>query len=310
MRRLTISALFALSLALTATGQPPNHPKGKPADDKKAEKKPDPADAAIAAALANDADVKMAQAKMQLAEAELVKARFAVTQKVFAAQSAMQQAKLTLATNELELANTRRYLEAERVPNPELHPSYRVALDKVALAKTKLAAAEVEWKLLTGGPGASRVVVNLIPGLRYEAVVQEYWLDERKLYLAEESRAAVKGPVADRLRAALDKPVKLRGKLDFPTVIDGFRQGAGLDVPFRLKTELEPITSEGETLPVGAWLQLFLDSNRGVVMVVREYGVLVTVKESAPPDAIGIIDFWKQKPPAKEAKAETTTGKP
>ena len=76
MRRVVaISALFGLALAaLTAAGQKvekvDDPPAKKPAD-KAAGKKADPAEAAIAAALAHDPDVRMARAKVQLAEAEV-----------------------------------------------------------------------------------------------------------------------------------------------------------------------------------------------------------------------------------------------
>lgn len=308
MRRLTISALFALALALTATGQPPNQPKGKPADDKKAEKKPDPAAAAIAAALANDADVKMAQAKMQLAEAELAKARQTVTLRVVTLKAKIEHLKVDVARTEKQYLIVKNAFEKGSGSSADLYKPQAA----YETATASLAIAETEWKLLTGGAGASGAAVNLVPGLRYEAVDQKYWLDAVKLHLAKESRAAVKGPVADRIRAGLDKPVKLAEKgqpVTFQAAIEAFKK-AGIDIPLRLNAELEPLMSDGETLPVGAWLQLFLDSNPGSVMVVREYGILVTVKDFAPPDAVGVVEFWKQKPPAKEPKAETTTGKP
>lgn len=93
MRRLlTISALLALC-ATSASGQP--QPLQPPAfvQPKPAEKKPGPADADIAAALANDPDIKMAQAKIQLAQAELAKARQAATLRVVTLRAAIEQHK-------------------------------------------------------------------------------------------------------------------------------------------------------------------------------------------------------------------------
>ena len=69
-RRLTVLSLFAVGLvALGVTAQPPA------GDKKKVETKLDPpkpaVDVAIEAALANDPDVRMARAKIQLFRSEL-----------------------------------------------------------------------------------------------------------------------------------------------------------------------------------------------------------------------------------------------
>ena len=71
-RRFAISAALVAALFALAASQDP-----KPKTDPGAKKEPkaDPTDAALAAALRNDPDVRVAQAKMQLAEAELAKAK-------------------------------------------------------------------------------------------------------------------------------------------------------------------------------------------------------------------------------------------
>ena len=102
-RRLTVSALFVLGLfAVVGFTQPPagidlKPPVGKKADVKKAV---DPLDGLIGAALANDADIKLARAKLQLAEAEVSRARQLVTQKVIVLDSALREQKKLVATAE------------------------------------------------------------------------------------------------------------------------------------------------------------------------------------------------------------------
>ncbi|MBN9118902.1 MAG: hypothetical protein J0I06_07045 [Planctomycetes bacterium] len=310
MRRLlTASALLALAtLATTAIGQPPPGGDKKPPAEK-ADRPADPTDAAIAAALVNDPDVRMAKAKIQLAEAELAKARLAVTQKVLAALAAVQQARLAVTTAELEVVSTLSVLKAEGRPKPEEHPTYRVARDKVELAKTKLAAAEAELKLLTGGApaaGAGALGWGDMHGPPDNDTARALLALAAANALRE--RGAVKGPIPDRLRAALDKPVKLaeKGKyIPFQAAVEAF-QKAGFDVPIRQKqkNELAIPTSDGEELPIGAWFQLFLDETPGTVMVVREYGILVVEKANAPPDAPTVFEVWKQKAPAQGAKPE------
>jgi hypothetical protein len=83
-----------------------------------------------------------------------------------------------------------------------------------------------------------------------------------------------------------------------------------LDVPVRpMPSTLPEIVSEGEELPVGAWFQLFQDTaaahNPGFTFYVREYGLLIANKQSAPPDAPTLTEFWKQKPEAKDTKPDT-----
>src|SRR5205823_277808 len=146
-------------------------------------------------------------------------------------------------------------------------------------------------------------------------------------------REALKGPIPERIRAALDKPVKLGAKgekVTFEKALEVFKKEAGLDVPVRgslpaveapdpknpneCKNQPIQIKSEGEELPVGAWFQLFEDN--AVLMnprgggttryrfYVREYGLFISPTDTAPPDALALTEFWKQKPPAKDVKEE------
>jgi hypothetical protein len=331
MRRLlTASALFTLVLFATAAGQPGQPPKA--ADDKKAdkkvEKKPDPTDAAIAAALANDPDVRMAKAKIQLAEAELAKARQVVTLKIVALKGKIDQLKVEVRTAEDRVAWSARMVEKGLIQQSQLLADR----DKLEAAKANLATAESEWKLLTGvivgsgDPAADKVlqvwpVTDLVDTPDAAARLRAYQT------LMLQARNALKGPIPDRLRAALDKPVKLGAKgekITFEKALEVFKKEAGLDVPVRgryptwprvkskttneLQTLPIELTLEGEELPVGAWFQLFEDNavlaqpSTPVRFYVREYGLLISYADTAPPDAPSLTEFWKQKPPAKEVK--------
>ena len=340
MRRLlTVSALFALAVCVTgASGQPPAKldppPKalGERLDKKpdptdaaiaaalakalgeRLDKKPDPTDAAIAAALANDPDVKMARAKIQLAEAELAKARLAVTLKVVTLKTTIELHKtaVEVATQQYKLAATR--VTAGGGTQTELLDA-RVMLLR---AQAPLATAEAELRLLTGGAAVAAADAAVKVGLDRLA---EQSVLERKILLEHVVLELVlnvaKGPIPDRIRAALDKPVKLGAKgekVTFAQALEIFKKDAGLDVPVRpLPSPLPVIVSEGEELPVGAWFQLYQDTagqqNPGFAFYVREYGLLVANKQSAPPDAPTLTEFWKLKPPTKEPKVESVPKK-
>jgi hypothetical protein len=349
MRLLTASALVALTIiTATAGGQPqPGGPK-KGGDDKKlfgekADKKPaDPTDTAIATALANDPDVRMAKAKIQLAEAELAKARQAVTLKVVALKGKIDLLKTEVANLQESVAVLNQAFKQGAAPQSLLIPERA----KLEAAMAALASAETEWKLLTA-PGAGGPVGDLliepndaVPlALRYLGAHTAN--DPAAARLAQflavmgaaREREAVKGPIPDRIRAALDKPVKLgpKGeKVTFEKALAVFKKEAGLDVPVRgaypmrfsydPKNPNEPqahpieIVSEGEELPVGAWFQLFEDSAGPVNrrngeptrfrFYVREYGLLASSAAAAPPDAPALTEFWKQKLPAQGPKDE------
>jgi hypothetical protein len=304
-----LGALFALAaFTATAIGQPSGGPPQQP---KAAEKKADPTDAAIAAALANDPDVRMAKAKIQLAEAELAKARQMVTLRALAVKAAVEEHKAAVTQHEDRVTWAERMVKLGNMTQAQMIAER----DKLAAAKAALARAETEWKLLTGGAAGAADPTQaqaIAAGLTWLTKNQDSGhADAATLYYlamqAARERTAVKGPIPDRIRAALDKPVKLGAKgekVTFAQAAAAFKKDAGLDVPVRENARLEPIVSEGEELPVGAWFQLFADGNLDVRFLVREYGLLVTPKAMAPPDALGVIEFWKQKlaPPAKETK--------
>jgi hypothetical protein len=133
---------------------------------------------------------------------------------------------------------------------------------------------------------------------------------------ADRVRPAPKGPIAERIRAALDKPVRLAPKgekVEFNRAIEVFKKEAGLDVPVRNNLVIRPIASEGEELPVGAWLQMFADEQlagggSGPVLLVRDYGILITNKEAAPPDAMTISELWKMPLKKEEPKPKEPAG--
>lgn len=365
MRRLlAASALFAVGLlAVTGAAQPPGLPVGDgktapPAGDKSvpppkpAEKKavaarpPETVDAQIEAALANDPDVRMARARIALAEAELAKSRQAVALKVTTLRSGIAAQRAALDSAAEQSAIVDRMLQSGRGGQVEV----LAAREKAAAAQAKLAGLEAELKLLVGdGPKAvapapaagaanfggelaayqaylgghgtsvqqSRLLAALMslqpPGGKATAcnVCHDARRDGDLLganwhgcpgilqEVARPAPAAPKGPVSDRLRAALDKPVSLGAKdakVTWEQAVEAFRKDAGLDVPVRAEVKVGPVVSLGETLPVGAWLQLFADGTPGTRLLVREYGVLVTTKDLAPPDGVSVFDFWKQKP--------------
>jgi hypothetical protein len=352
-RRFAIStALVAVLFALAAAQDP--KPKTDP-DAKKAasagaidklvspadKKKADPTDAAVAAALRNDPDVKVAQAKMQLAEAELAKAKQVVVVKVMALVAKIKELQPEVEQFQERAAWADRMTKLGYMSATQA----QAERSKLESAKAALAKAQTELKLLTGDDRAALKAWLEETADHDAATAGLLWLSRIERYersfqtqsaaaallAAIGERQSVKGPIPDRIRTALDKPVTLAAKgekVSFDKALEVFRKSAGLDVPVRGALPLRPvhdpknpnemksgpieIVSEGEELPVGAWFQLFEDNavfpQRGGNMLrfrfyVREYGLLVSSSDAAPPDAPTLTDFWKQKPPAKSEGA-------
>ncbi|HEV3439445.1 MAG TPA: hypothetical protein VG122_18925 [Gemmata sp.] len=309
-RKLIVSTFFALGLLVfAASAQQPSQPPPKAKEAVVTSPQPglpgkgggggtkqtDPADALVHAALANDPDVKVAQAKIQLAEAEMAKAKQAVVLKVLTLNATIQELKGQVAVHTRKLETMQSLVKAAAIPQEEVD----LERSKLESAKSALAKAEMELKLITGGMHKE---VGAISGFRDATLSNDPAAAEAALKWFAQSmkeKQVTKGPIPDRIRAALDKPVKLGSKgeqVTFDKALEVFKKDAGLDVPVRnygLKLE---ITSEGEELPVGAWFQLFSDNN-GCSFSVREYGLLVTAKGAAP-DAITVMELWK--PPVKK----------
>lgn len=300
-RLLTLSAFAAALFAVAAVGQPPAGGKG----DKKADA-PAP-DTALEAALANDPDVRVARAKVQLAEAEWVKARQAVTAKVLTLRSQVaDQTRAAQVTAEMYELASGAYKKGQGSRAELL-----AAAEKMYAAQAAVSRSETELKLITGGGaagpavagcpfagkpgGASCLACHAPAGTSDEVAAAR--IDQFRKVMTH-ARAAT-GPVPDRIRAALDKPVKLGAKgesVSFPKALDAFKK-AGLDVPVRVLAGVGEVSPDGEELPIGAWLQLYADQTPDCLMLVRDYGLLVTGKTLNPPtDAVSVFDLWKQKP--------------
>lgn len=299
-RKLTASALLALCAA-TAAGQPGGAPPKKAAD---------PTGILIEKALAHDPDVQVARAKLALAEAELAKARQATVARAIALRDAVEQRQTELEVALNELKNVEKLRGQMVVGQAEVLPVQA----KVTLAKAALARAETELKLLTGdGPKAAAAAggfLNTVSGQLGAAPLPPDRNPEVIAELIEMLGHGLKtkapaGTIPDRIRGALDKKVRLGNKGDgisLDAAMEVFKKEAGLDVPIRPTPSPMPrVVLDGEELPVGAWLQMFQDHSGhggGFAFYVREYGILVANRQTAPPDAVTLTEFWRTRPAA------------
>lgn len=322
MRNWTLSAV--LLTAATAFGQPPKtDPKvppkipstTEPVTDAEAllktlreEKPPAPGslDEALLQALRQHPDIKLADAKVRLAEAEAEQVRSQVALRVAAAFAKLEQAK------------------AELLPAKEKHDRIReiggVAKTEVLEAaaqyqKAKSAVVAAEVELNTAKGVAPRVVPNYDPnqaaidaGLKWLARSQELGIAPVKPVPA--------GTVADKVKGLLDKPVTLDlSGADLDEAVAAVLKSVG-DTTLTVKTPTigkrylknpPTATLKGE-FPFTAAVQLILDeindpakmdgvfeTLRGKYDVyVREYGLLIARVQDAPKDAPTLTEFVRQ----------------
>jgi hypothetical protein len=274
----------------------------------------------LAHALKDNPDIRVAAAKLGEAEAELNRVRLHVMQKVVTLYHTTEMARTDVATAERALARTKQ-LNKDRVVSSDEVAAAEAAL---AAAKAKLAAVEAEVPYVTGKqPQTADAAVQR--GLLYLSRMQlagTYPNSSTTLSLqglaaagvgAAPAPRPVQGPVAERIRKALDLPVSLH-------VTD-----APLSDVLRLLREKEPalnikfvpasraaeknngirVSMDARDLPLGAALEELEDSLPDYTIVVREYGLLITRADRVPPGAVPLHDFWKR----SRAQAAAGAGK-
>ncbi len=327
---------LVLVMAVAAGQQPPPADKAPPKAPGASPAKPaaDSLEAMIAAAQRNHPDVRLAQAKLQMAQAELEQAKLQAAQRVAAAHAKVQAAR---AQMEFETRSVGQYDKL----GPALSLSDRLANERVLVqAKAALAAAEAELQAAQGLAAGQHAAaaIDKGPGSVTEAMLQalldtDTRAEHQKLaalaYLKKSSSPPAPGTAADKLRGLIDKPVKLDLKNPVPldVAMAAFVKQAGLtDLTVRypewagdrfLKTPptVGPLVGEQA---VAAWFQLILDDfNRSLAAVgvppgdqgkyevyVRDYGLLVTKTDLAPPGAPTLAEFARQVQAQKEAAAK------
>ncbi|MEO2090361.1 MAG: hypothetical protein ABGY75_12820, partial [Gemmataceae bacterium] len=130
-----------------------------------------------------------------------------------------------------------------------------------------------------------------------------------------ETTSAPTGTVADKLRAVIDKKVKLAEQkgVPFVKVVDALKAAAGIDVTVRLPNHVQ-FTEQGVNVPAGemavsAWTELMLDEistgRTRYAFYIREYGLLLAAVDSAPPGAVSLTEFTRLvRAEREEKKAE------
>jgi hypothetical protein len=277
----------------------------------------------ISEALKNNPEIRVGEAKVREAEAELNRTRLTVAQKVAALYHSIEIARKTQEEANQKLARFQHLMKTAAVSQEE----YREVLLGKERAAAELAKLEAEMPTLLGqlpgrhgGDKASRdrstqVEPAVDAGVRWlRAVNADDVLTERGLAALALSRIRIahdlapQGTLADKIRKALDKPIEANYKdkplsdvlKDFEKHLDG--------IPFR-KGSQDPAGNMDLNLgqvPLGTAIQAYTDLMPHIRFVVRDYGILMAAKNNLPPGAVDLYDFWKSDLNKEKSKRESS----
>lgn len=245
----------------------------------------------LAVALKNNPDIRVAVAKLAEADAELSRTRLQVMQKVVTTYHAIETQKKTIAHQEVKCNRFERLLKGGVGMSEEAAE----AKQELALAKAKLEELEAQLPVLLGkaqGIAEYYKPMNDYPGEFRESL--------GKVVKGTQVNSNISQ--GEKLRKALQTPVKVDYKdKQLETILsDLSKQVAG--VSFRVvkvETCENPIRLHfGEALPLSAVLQALTDEYQ-CCFYVREYGILASMEAYAPPGALKVEDFLRQKPAEK-----------
>ena len=320
-----LPAAALLAAAGLALAQQPPASEGKPPSPPPAkEKTPAPKDHEptledlLAQALKHNPDIRVAEAKVQEAEAELDRTRLQIAQKVVALQADLQKARAKVAYEELQFKRIRGLFEQKAIDQNLVDERE----NNLEAAKAELAALEAQLSALLGKP-PRKAAAETAPQ-DYDAAVSaamrflsrtqadQGQMTALGLLSLAAAQQAAPVPVAEKVRKALDTPVTVDFK-DVPLadVLEYLQDKAGVMIR-NLALRTRPGAKEDgpkitltlhEALPLRAVLQIIEDEfspRYGVVFVVRDYGLLLTIREALPPGAV-LLDRLGDGQPAHAA---------
>jgi len=245
--------------------------------------------------LASHPDIKVAEAKLRTAAAELERTRSLVTQQVLSLHHGIEAQKIVVEKARLEMERVAELVKKAVVPQAELGK----ARSDVIAAEAKLAELQGQVNHMLGRDRTQTKQKVLNVWLESEGVSQpwDFSVDRRAVEAWVTARQApVRGPMAERIRKALDRKMSFR--CDDGTVegILARLQKECPDLVIQTKGGVPKMVTgraDLQEVPVAAVLQWLEDSLQGCRLVVREYGILLAPEKDLPPGAVPLVEFWK-----------------
>jgi hypothetical protein len=302
-------ALLLCGASMSAAQQPGHPPGGRPgglaAPPAKPKAPPEKSklEEMLAEALRNNPDIRVAAARLAEAEAKLNRTRVHATQQVVTLyQSIVSQRALV----EVAQKKNDRLMELHKQAAVDAR-TLDEASANLTVAKAKLAELEAQMPGLLGktphaeesvdpNRTSTRLMLELM-GRQPDTLEKELRRVDLLPLVVHPTKTT--GPMAERLRKALQTPIKadytsvplgdiltdLQNKAPGLTLLNTSGVAFGSPWTFHFK----------DALPVSAILEALGDLTDSAFYV-RDYGVLMSNPKSAPPGAITIQEFLRQKP--------------
>jgi len=243
----------------------------------------------LARALKDNPDIRVGEAKVREAEAELNRTRLQVLQKVVALHHALEAQRALVQSLELDYRRVAELTRQGAVGTTQIVE----AQQKLAAAKAKLAEVEAEMPYLSGRLTATHA--ERIRSLAFSPDGKALWTESAekgiRVWDVETGKALgenvlfrltsappPQGTIAERIRKALDTPVALDFKdRSLVDILKDLQQKAS-GVPFLVLAPPEEKVSLhlSEAVPLGAALQALEDAT-GMRFGVREYGIVAAM---------------------------------
>jgi Protein of unknown function (DUF1549) len=296
-------------------------PKREKLIDRLILKKWSPLEEMLAQAMKNNPDIRVAESKVREAEAELNRTQLQVTQKIVTLRHSLETQKNAVQAAEVNFRFVRERFNTGTVPPSDMG----TAEQTLVRAKAKLTALEAELPFLLGqDPGRSLTFSSdgklLGSADDMRALMESQW---RRYFAMDVSKSMapgkLEGTIFDKIRKARDLRVTLDYKnMPVQQVLEDLL-GKIKGVPVRFVIQFSPDYKISlqfkEPLTLAAALQAWQDLASGgdnrtrdyyrdVRLVVRDYGILVTLRPLLPEGALLLHDFWNS------ARSEASAGTP
>lgn len=271
-------------------------------------------------------DVRVAMAKLHVAEAELAQTKLVLSQKIATLKADIKGHKQTLSALEEHFKTFQNLQEQGVAAKTEFVP-YQL---RVLESRTTLSRLQSELKNMTDLT-LSRAVQEFTSPSQLARPITTFEAPYRLEALRYEIVKTTPGSPAEKIKHAIGLPVRYAAKSkQAEIVLKDLQKAAGLDVMFRItnltpgklwKEEITAVTVDAE-LTFSAWIELVLDeintkipspqsNNDNYEAYVRDYGLLVAQRSAAPADAITLREFARQvRAENEKEKAATETKKP
>jgi hypothetical protein len=301
-----------------AHGQPaaPANPPAKDKDKPAATGNEPSLEDLLAQALKDNPDIRVAEANLHQAEAALNRTRLRVMHDVARFYSTRNAARAKVANADLDLQRGKRLLTTRSISAEEL----RSLEQTLIAAKADLEIVEAEMPALLGKPpqkaaGERTEQPDAAVERALRFLQQSQTATERSVtalgllglaeaYRQQTASQAVPDTVAEKLRKALDTPIRVdfRDAL-FSKVLEYLQDRTGIVIRNQLARykDADPKMTLRfeEPLPLRAVLQVLEDEFPATTyigsirFVVREYGLLVVSGAQLPPDALTVGQFTR-----------------